>query len=472
MLDNDFLTGGVHVTKSVPLTFDDAAERFTSVETWNAFHAIHKDLEALDAFIVDVNGLFRGKRLPIADAARVFTTGVQFSACAPLLDCRGLSHNPCGIGNSDGDPDATAWPVADRLCAVPWAATPTAQVLCTMRDVESGQPLWFDPRVALENVVKKCHADEMYPVVACELEFYLVEPQSAACRRPVPINPSGRFARAANLSLEALEDAAPMLQAITHAARLQGVPASTAVVEYGAGQYEVNLRHVADPLDAADHATLLRRIVRAVARSHGMDATFMAKPFLNQPGNGLHVHVSLTDRLGRNRFGEPGGDSLLRSAIAGMQATMHDASAFFAPNFNSHRRYGGPFTPETTGWGYNNRSVAFRVPVERGAATRIEHRVAGADASPHLVIAAILAGLHIGVTNQWAASAPTIDKAPAGGDAKVHSGLLAALERLQDSESLARYLPTRLLRAYAELKRSEYASLFAAIVEPEYDLYF
>ena len=162
------------------------------------------------------------------------------------------------------------------------------------------------------------------------------------------------------------------------------------VAEYGIGQYEINLRHLADPLAAADHAVLLKRIVKGVARSMGMQATFMAKPFARQPGSGLHVHVSLADENGNNRFGDDGGEELLRQAIAGMQALMYDSIGIFAPNFNSHRRFLGQFVPKTRDWGYNNRSVAFRVPAARGpgAARRTPSRRRRCEPAP--VMAAIL----------------------------------------------------------------------------------
>ena len=131
----------------------------------------------------------------------------------------------------------------------------------------------------------------------------------------------------------------------------------------------------------------------------------MAKPFREQPGSGLHVHVSLVDESGENRFGVGGGEELLRQAIGGMQALMFDSVALYAPNINSFRRFHGPFVPNTTSWGHNNRSVAFRIPAASGPDTRVEHRVAGADASPHLVVAAVLAGALHGISNGLAPTA-------------------------------------------------------------------
>jgi glutamine synthetase len=444
-----------------------------SINEWLAFHKANPDIEAIDAFTIDVNGNSAGKRLPAGDGETLYKSGVQYSACALIADSRGLGQGPLGIGKSDGDPDATALPVSGMLKRVPWATTPTAQVVCQMADVNGGRELWYDPRVILRDVVDQCRAAGLNPVVACELEFYLIDPKRG---------PDGQIAvgalpgrtparRAANLSLEAVEEAGAFLSRVADAAKAQDLPVCGAVAEYGIGQYEVNLRHVADPLLAADHAVLLKRLVKGVARSIGLDATFMAKPFAAQPGNGLHVHVSLVDDAGKNRFGAPGGEVLLHNAIAGMQALVYDSLAFFAPNFNSQRRYLGLFVPTTRDWDHNNRSVAFRVPAAHGEARRLEHRVAGADASPHLTVAAILAAALHGVSHRLEPTTPLGGKASTAHDPDFPADLIVALERLEKSSELAKYLPPKFLRLYAELKRGEYGELIDEIFTREYDFY-
>jgi glutamine synthetase len=342
-----------------------------------------------------------------------------------------------------------------------------------MVDVGAGHDLWFDPRVLLRDLLARCHAADLQPVIACELEFYLIDPRRGPDGQIRVAALPGRTParRAANLSLEAVEDASAFLSRVTAAAAVQDLPVCGAVAEYGIGQYEVNLRHVSDPLLAADHAVLLKRLVKGVARSMGMDATFMAKPFAAQPGNGLHVHLSLVDEAGRNRLAAPGGELLLRQAIAGMQALMYDSMALFAPNFNSQRRYLGLFVPTTRDWANNNRSVAFRVPAAHGQARRIEHRVAGADASPHLTVTGILAALLHGVSNRLEATPPVDGGASNGGDEDFPSDLIVALARMEKSALLAQYLPRDFLRLYAQLKRGEYGELIEDVFTREYDFY-
>ena len=441
---------------------------------WLEFARMHPGVEALDAFIIDVNGNTLGKRLAVADAANVFSEGVQFSSCALIADVRGLGHNVQGMGASDGDPDGTALPLAGTLRRVPWARTQVAQVLCSMRHERTHEPLWFDPRVVLGAVIAQCRQAGIHPVIACELEFYLLDPARRADGGIALATLPGRGGppwRAANLSMDAIDESSSFLTNVAAAAAEQGVPVCGAVAEYGIGQYEVNLRHVSDPLLAADHAVLLKRIVKGVAQSMGMLASFMAKPFARQPGSGLHVHVSLADDSGANRFGLEGGEQLLEHAIAGMQAMMFDSVGLCAPSFNSHRRYLGPFVPTGRDWGYNNRSVAFRVPAARGSGRRVEHRVAGADASPHLVVAAILAATLHGMSLGLPASAPVEGRVQSGPDPAFPNGLLAALERLEQSATLAEYIPRRFLKLFAELKRKEYAAVIEELFIQEFDFY-
>ncbi len=444
-----------------------------SVTEWHAFHAANPDIEAIDAFVIDSCGNTAGKRLPAADADKLYRDGIMFSASCFVADCRGLGHDAGGLGKSDGDPDGIARPLPGTLCRAPWTHEPTAQVVCHMVDHPAGQSLWFDPRVILAGITDRCRAAGLHPVVACELEFYLVDPQRGPDGRVVPATLPGRppARRAANLSLEAVEEASGFLRRVNEAAAAQGLPVCGAVAEYGIGQYEVNLRHVADPVQAADHAVLLKRLVKGVARSMGMDATFMAKPFVAQPGSGLHVHVSLVDEHGRNRFGGAGGEALLRHGVAGLQALLFDSFALFAPNFNSQRRYLGLFVPTSRDWANNNRSVAFRIPPGSGEARRIEHRVAGADASPHLTVAAILAGLLHGLTHQLEATVPVDGRASSGGDPEFPGDLMVALDRLERSALLAQYLPSEYLKIYAESKRGEYLEFIEEVFPREYDFY-
>jgi glutamine synthetase len=411
----------------------------------------------VDAFVIDMNGIPRGKRLPVGDFLQARGAGVAFSASALLLDAQGNAQGPLGFGTEDGDPDAWGLPVAGQIQKVPWAAEPVAQALLSMRDANG--PLWFDPRQVLADVVARCRADGLHPVVACELEFYLVEVDARG--RPSP--PGGAaVGHAGHLCLQRVEAHGAFLHRLHAALAAQGIEAGTLVSEYGPGQFEVNLRHTGDPLLAADQAVLMRRATVGVAASMGQRATFMAKPYPEHPGSGLHVHVSLVDAGGGNRFGADGGQALLEHAIGGLQALHAESMAIFAPSFSAYRRYrAGAFVAMDGTWGENDRRVAFRIPAGGPGSRRVEHRVACADASPHLVMAAILAGVHHGVTQRVA---------PGAGVA-VPRDIYSALARFEGGVVLPGYLPPRFVALFAALKRGEVAGLFERVGDREFGFY-
>ncbi|MQX36110.1 glutamine synthetase family protein [Roseospira navarrensis] len=370
---------------------------------FESFLTRHPDIVYVDGLFFDLCCVVRGKRYPVADARTLFDEGMQIPESIALLDVTGDCNDPLGRGFSDGDPDCIAAPIPGTLAPVPWGDVPSAQVMLTLR-TQDGAPAMVDPRNILERVLGRLRADGLTATVAVELEFFLIDPERGPGQSPrPPVSPvtGRRDTRTQVYGMADLDDFQNVLRAVESACQAQGVPAFTASSEFAPGQFEINLKHVPDPLRAADHALLLRRVVEWVAERHGFEATFMSKPYPDQAGNGMHIHLSLTDADGRNLFddGTEAGAPLLRHAVGGMRAAMAQSMAIFAPHANAYRRFApNLYVPVNPSWGYNNRSVAFRVPASGGEARRIEHRVPGADANPYLVLAAILAAAHHGVT--------------------------------------------------------------------------
>ena len=402
--------GGVHglslMQRPVAAAQDKGESMYLDQAELASFLKAHPDVAYLDAVVIDLCGNAIGKRLPVAQAARMVAGGTPVCGAMQLVDVRGNTADPLGHGFSDGDPDGMARPLAGTLSVIPWSGGRHAQVLCEMTRATDLQPFWYEPRRILRHVVDRFAETGLTPVLALELEFYLIDLARGEGDAPLPAaSPlTGRRERQGQvLSLSKLDEYAGVISAIQAACATQNIPATTVISEYGPGQFEVNLDHQADPLRAADQAALLRRLVQAVARTQGFDATFMSKPFPGLTGSGLHIHLSLVDADGRNVFdpARPDGETRLGAAISGLQATMGEAMAVFAPNLNVYRRFEPDvFTPVTRDWGENNRSVAFRLPaVTDGAARRLEHRVAGAEANPYLVTAMVLAGVHHGLTH-------------------------------------------------------------------------
>jgi len=432
------------------------------------------DVECIDAVIVDISGTMRGKRLPIADAPRLFETGMQLPRSVYLMDVKGEMVNPFGRGFGDGDPDGTAWPVPGTISRV-WGE-PRLQLLATMRN-EDGAPTAGEPRAALELVLDRFADHRLTPVVALELEFYLVDCARDASGAPQPpLDPRSGLREKDNAvySIEDLDRYAVFHAALNEAARVQNVPVSAASSEYAPGQFEINLHHQSDARRAADHAVFLRQIVKVAARAAGFEATFMAKPYPDRIGSGLHIHASILDATGRNIFddGTPEGSESLRHAIGGLQALMPESMALFAPSLNSYRRFEPDmFAPVNRRWGVNNRSAGLRIPVSPGEARRVEHRAAGADANPYFALAAVLAGLHHGLEHKLDPGPAAVGNVSREPDTALPFSLADALARLKDAKVLPSYLGEETAALYGETKRLE-AQRFAKIISPaEYEWY-
>lgn len=422
------------------------------------------DIERVEAFVCDINGVARGKWIPRDKALDIVTKGLPLPRSIFALDIWGGDVADAGLAFGTGDPDGLCWPVAGSAAPMAWAAQPTAQVMLTMRDGE-GAPFFADPRAMLAGVVDRLAQRGLVPVVATELEFYLFDGAGA---------PKALRDAAQVLSIDALRDREGLLDAILENCVAQGVPTETMLRENGPGQYEINLRHQADACAAADHAVLLKRIVRATARQHGCTATFMAKPLGDQSGSGMHVHVSLLDRDGRPVLaGEAGGSSaMMDHAVGGLIATMPDAMLLFAPHANSYRRFrSGSHAPVTAGWGVDDRSAAIRVILETPAATRIEQRVSGADCNPYLAVAGVLAGILHGIES--AADCPPaqspLDEGLAGMPLPLEWG--AAIDRFAASNAMADALGAPARDVIAACKRQDRDELLGQVLDTEYAAY-
>jgi glutamine synthetase len=331
-------------------------------------------------------------------------------------DITGNTVEETGLGYDIGDEDRVCRPVPGSLRPIPWQERPMAQLLLTMEDGH-GQPFEANPREVLRRVVARYAERGLTPVVAVELEFYLLDPELDAKGHPrTSVNPSTgeRNSTTQVYYMQDLNDYQDFTDAVTEACNAQGIPADTAVAEYAPGQFEINLRHRRDAVQACDDALGLRRAIKEIAARQGLLASFMAKPFADQAGSGTHVHVSVLDGNGNNVFAcTPGAPAdALRHGIGGLQRTAKDCMLMVAPHANSYRRVVlNAFVPLNDCWGFNNRTVAMRVPHSDPANVRIEHRIAGADANPYLVTAAVLAGILHGLDTQADPGPPIVGNA-------------------------------------------------------------
>ena len=277
------------------------------------------------------------------------------------------------------------------------------------------------------------------------------------------------------MSVDELDEMTPLFEAIYEGARHLDLPLESVISEYAVGQFELTIRH-RDLARAADDVIVGKRLIRSVARRFGMEACFMAKPFGHQAGNGMHLHLSLADAAGANRFADAGAaelNPLLLHAIAGVRATLGDSMLVLAPFLNSWRRFAATvYSPANDAWGLDNRSTAIRVPETAAKARHFEQRVAGVDANPYLVAAVTLAGALDGIAAKADPGPP--DAGRLAGN-RLGQGLprswLDAIETLERSAFARQALGDTLHRAFVAVKRAEWQRLAQEVSEAEWDLY-
>jgi glutamine synthetase len=450
----------------------------TTMTELRTFLEAHPEIESFDLLLPDINGILRGVRAPRADMAGLFETGVYMSASTMLLDSRGKLPEGLSIGLTDGDPDYPCLPVPGTLSPVPWTERPQGQCLLQMH-ADRSTPYYYDSRRVLQRVLNRFHESGLTPVLALELEFYLLSDREGQRLGPRKMRiPGSRFEQdTPHLhSLDELHDLDSFLADVEKCCACQDIPVGTTMSEGSPGQYEINLHHVADAERACDHAMLLRRLVRGVARRHGMAATFMAQPFGQLDGSGMHVHLSLQDASGQNLFAgnapadRPGAYAPeLRHAVGGLLAALPESQAILAPNANSYRRLSpGSFLTAEPSWGYNHRQVAVRIPPADDANVRLEHRPAGADCNPYLVVAALLAGVHHGLSHRVEPPAIVQEGQIMEWDDGAGPHWEGALSRFEEAVVLPGYLGADFCRTYLECRRLEARHYRAQVPDLDY----
>ena len=444
-----------------------------TLDEFKKFFKDNPDIKYIDAILSDLSGIIRGKRLPINDAEKLFKSGIQFCYSTFLLDANGYCPDAAGRGFSDGDPDASYYPVARSLKKMPWHKEPLAQVLITIQD-ESRYSSIIDPRNLLAKVLEKYDDLNLSFKVAFELEFYLFKKRKNLSEKPEPAisNETNRQSEGTQVyGMRELDEFYDFLEDVNKFCKIQNIPATTASSEFAPGQFEINLIHTDNVLKAADDSALLRRVIKETALKHNYEASFISKPFLDQTGSGMHVHISLFDLNGQNIFSSSKEENSerLHYSIGGLQKTTYENFLIFASNINSYRRFEpDQFVPVNNSWGPNNRSVAFRIPRSDKNSTRIEHRVAGAESNSYLVLSAILSGIHFGLINKITPTKFRIDNACTDLDPKMPKSIEKSIELFENSSFCKNYYSEEYVKIYSDLKKKEIESFQSEISDIEY----
>lgn len=454
-------------------------------EEIDAFLNANPEIEVVELLVPDMSGVLRGKRLQRDALSKLGKAGLRLPASVYLLDSLGRNAETINFGTKDGDPDLSVF-AAGALARCPWSVRPTAHVFGMMIN-EDGSPFFADPRSILSRAIEDLAGMGLTAVTAIEFEFYLLSPKLSrdGKARPAQAPETGMTPKTIQvLSMDALGDFDALLSEIEQACAVQGLPADVTTSEFAPGQFELNLSHIADPLLACDQAMLLKRTIKSVAQKHGLIASFMAKPLAEFAGSGMHIHLSMIEENGRNIFAADKNDAetglpismRLKHAIGGLREGMAESIALAAPNANSYRRFQtGSYAPVNRAWGVNNRTVSLRIPQKDPSSMRVEYRVAGADANPYLVMAAVLATARHGMINES-------DPGPIEtGNAyeREHNPVLgplplrweAALNAFENGAMIKAFLGETYHAAYLAVKRWEIDQNHAIIPRHELDWY-
>lgn len=426
----------------------------TDLREWFAEHHVTE----VECLVPDITGIPRGKITP----AQKFLDGGALRLPESIFIQSVTGEYPPDEEDRLTDPaiiDITLRADASTVRLVPWAREPTAQIIHDCH-YKNGEPVQMAPRQVLRSVLKLYEEKGWEPVLAPELEFYLVA-RNTDPDYPLtpPIGRSGRKETGRqSYSVDAVNEFDPLFEEMYDFCEAQELDLDTLIHEEGAGQVEINFLH-GEPLTRADQVFLFKRTVREVALRHDIYATFMAKPMSHEPGSAMHVHQSIVDpETKQNLFaGEDGRASkLFRNYLAGLQKYTPAAMPILAPNVNSYRRLSRfSNAPINLEWGYDNRTCGLRVPFGSAAAMRVENRVPGADANPYLAFAATLACGYLGMVEELEPTQPFEGSAYSMPYALPRE-LSHALDVMEECEPLREVLGSKIIEVLLAVKKLEY----------------
>ncbi|NKX44309.1 glutamine synthetase family protein [Roseicyclus persicicus] len=423
-----------------------------------------RSIDEVECIVADLAGIARGKAMPGQKFARQPFFYLPNSIFFQTITGDWADE----VADGFTEPDMILTPDYETATPAPWTADTTLQVIHDIDD-QKGNPVPYAPRNVLKRVVGLYNARGLKPIVAPEMEFYLVAPNTDPAREiEPPMGRSGRRAAARQAySMSAVDEYGRVIDDIYDFAEAMGLEIDGILQEGGSGQIELNLRH-GDPVKLADEMFFFKRMIREAALRHDTYATFMAKPIEGEPGSAMHIHHSVVSlETGENIFSNPDGSETpeFMHFIGGMQRNLPAVIALLAPYVNSYRRYVPDFAaPINLEWGRDNRTTGLRVPVSEPSARRVENRLPGMDCNPYLGIAASLACGLVGLLEK------TEPSEPFAGDAYqlesgVPRGLGDALGLLEANPTIQQVLGEEFCRVYTAVKELEYNE-FLHVISP------
>ena len=411
-----------------------------------------RGIEDVEAFVPDMAGSARGKIVP-ADKF-----GSEPIKMPEAVFSQTISGGYIVDASNIEERDMLLVPDPTTLRPVPWSTDPAASVFmdCYHRD---GSKVRQSPRAVLRSVMAKYDSRGWSPVVAPEVEFYLLSPHSDPNQEAEP--PEGRLGWTEGArqpySIDTMNDFDPFIIDVYSHCEVQGICIDTLSQESGPAQFEINFMH-GDAVDLADQVFLFKRTIREAAIKHEMHATFLAKPMSNEAGSALHIHQSVVDKDGNNIFSSADGEAsdLFYSYLGGLQKYLPEPLLLFAPYVNSYRRFLKPSSsPVNLAWAIDNRTVGLRIPDSVPEARRVENRLPGSDVNPYLAIAGTLACGFLGMVEGLKPTEPTEGSAYSD-EFGLHRHICSAIEALAGSDAMHDMLGDDFVGLYCLLKDAEY----------------
>jgi glutamine synthetase len=406
-------------------------------------------------WFTDVAGTLKSVAVAPAEVEGAFAEGIGFDGSA----IEGLART--------SEADMLAKPDPTTFQILPWRGNvdPAARMFCDLLTPD-GQPALADPRNVLRRSLDRASGMGFSFYIHPEIEFYLLRSSElGADGQPVPVDNAGYFDNVpGGTAHDFRRRAVTMLEQL-------GISVEFSHHEGGPGQNEIDLRY-ADALSMADNIMTFRTVVKEVAIEQGVYATFMPKPFNDQPGSGMHTHMSLFEGE-RNAFFDASNQYHLsktaRHFIAGLLKHAPEITLVTNQYVNSYKRlWGGGEAPSFVCWGHNNRSALLRVPLhkpEKAQSTRVEYRAIDSAANPYLAYALLLGAGLKGIENEYELPLETEDdvwaltdnERRAMGIEPLPQSLDHAIRKLEQSELAAEVLGESVFNYVLANKRQEWA---------------
>ena len=422
-----------------------------------------KNLKNISIATPDLNGVLRGKKLPISQLNKVETGNFRMPLSVQNLDIWGRDIESSNWVFKTGDADGRCHWTGYQPILVSWLKNPTALVPVSLY-LENGKPFLGDPRHFLESVEKIISNKKLTCVVGAEIEFYLIKENKN-------LDLSSKENAYSISEIDGYED---FFNQISKVCSEHDIKIESTVSECGPGQFEIVLKHQNNILKVADDIVFIKYIIKGIADKLGLKASFMSKPFGDKAGSGLHSHISLLNENKKNIFdnGKPDGSEILKSSIAGLIKTMPELSLITAPHLNSYRRLTmDSHAPNAISWGYENRTVAIRIPGGDFKSRRIEHRVAGSDVNPYLYLSGIVLGIMEGIENKLTPPAPIEGNGYASDSEILPSSWQSSINMFRKGEFVKEKFPSELREMFLDCKIQEYNTLATKVTIDEISAY-